>query len=101
MEELENIHTPYAVILVQLCERWKRDHGGKMPCNAGEKQQFRVELKNLIRFPKQSNFDEAMAVISDCFKTEATPPEIQKILDDPRSDRIQLDDFWLFSSALK
>ena len=27
-------------------------------------------LKGMIKYPDQNNFDEAMAVISDCYKTE-------------------------------
>lgn len=58
-------------------------------------------LKGMIKYPDQNNFDEAMAVISDCYKTEEPSFELQKVLNDDRCDIATRDDFWLFACGLK
>ena len=74
------MHVPYAVILIKACQKWRDEHNGNMPANFQEKTEFTGMIKTMCRFTDVfcENFDEAIAVATECFKKqEALPSNIE------------------------
>ena len=64
------MHVPYAVILIKACQKWREEHEGNMPANFQQKKEFTASIKQMCRFEDVicENFDEAIAVATECFK---------------------------------
>jgi NEDD8-activating enzyme E1 regulatory subunit len=46
-DEAVRSHMPYVVILIQLLNKWRQDHGGAVPKTYEEKQDFKKEIRKL------------------------------------------------------
>lgn len=67
-------HTPFAVILYQHLQKWKKHHGGLPPSNFKEKRTFKEEIQNSVRSDVAGdtglipeNFEEAVNAVNTAF----------------------------------
>ena len=49
LDDKEFAHIPYVIILMQLASKWKKEHQGKTPSNAKEKEEFKNSIKSIAR----------------------------------------------------
>ena len=107
---MEHNHVPYACILIQACQLWRKDHAGNLPKTFSEKKQFSDMIKSMRRIGLNQegkevqfngeNFDEAIKVATDCWKSESVSDSIKQIIEDQKCEK-PTNEFWLFSAALK
>lgn len=91
---------PYAIILIQALEKWKASHGGQVPKNFTEKNEFKASIKTLNKFGgKAMNFPEAEQNAIECYKTDEMKHHIKAVFD--RLNGTQTSTFWLCVAALK
>ena len=103
LDNMEHKHTPYAIIVIKAVLKWKEDHGGKLPTNMTEKEEFKASIKSMARnFHDELNFIEAIDNAYKVFSYEPIPFEIQEILDDEKANSSDYHSkFWSLVSALK
>jgi len=103
IEEIKYVHVPYAVVLIKACEKWRADHGGQMPANFAQKQEFRSMLKAMNKFVVAENFDEALVAYTECFKKNQVLPDNISRLFANFTDEINAptSQFWIMTKALK
>ena len=109
LSKKDHSHTPFLVILLKLLDRWKKSHNDQMPKTYKEKKEFKATIEEAMRKTEENvseeeeNFLEALKFVSSALVSSSVPPEVKKVLDDPKCIDVNEDssNFWLLANALK
>jgi amyloid beta precursor protein binding protein 1 len=105
LDSKEHGHVPYVIILIQLLQTWRAEHGGSLPKTITEKDEFRERIKSASRdFFSEANFEEALNQVRLCFKGEMDDirDSLREVLEDSKTDDSnEKNVFWQLASALK
>jgi amyloid beta precursor protein binding protein 1 len=67
MADHEHGHVPYLVLLLHYLSEWKESHGGQVPSNYKEKNDFRSLVREGMRTDSpegsEENFEEAIGAV--------------------------------------
>ncbi|KAJ8082084.1 hypothetical protein PM082_007930 [Marasmius tenuissimus] len=84
MDPTDHGHVPYVIVLVQLLDKWKKEHGGNPPKTYDEKKAFKASILAMKHKIDEENFDEAEAQAYRCWSETTVPSEIAKLFDEPK-----------------
>jgi len=91
LDSHEYAHVPPVVILLQALESWKASHGGSIPKNYAEKNQFKTLINSLKRGGKgadEENFDEAVGMVMKSVKPTKIPDYVATLFKDDKCENI-------------
>lgn len=100
LPEVEHIHVPLAVILIQALNNWKSTHQGLAPKTQAEKSEFVASIKAMNKHGSKSlNFAEAVSSVLECYKSDALPHNLQTVFSKVTDQ--QTSAFWVCAAGLK
>jgi amyloid beta precursor protein binding protein 1 len=106
MDSKQHGHTPYVIILIQLMQAWKAEHGAQ-PKTQPEKEAFAALVRGGAKqeWGLELNFVEAFENAHKAYIIRETEYEVTEILADAKADDASLtpssDNFWLLARALR
>lgn len=105
LDEFNHRHVPYFVLLIQFLKEWKEGHGGQIPKNFAEKQEFGKFIQSKAHsFYEEENFQEAVKFAHKAFlDPKNLPGNVEKIFASPLLENItdKSSHFWIQAAALK
>jgi len=103
MDSSQHSHTPFVVILLQYLEKWKAEHGGKLPEAYAEKKAFKDGILKCQRKTDEENFGEAFKSAHKAYAPISIPTFTQAVLNDQKAANptADSDKFWIMASALR
>lgn len=104
LDSAKHSHIPYAVVLIQLLNQWRKEHDGKAPETRADKDAFKKKIETTTySWDKEENFREAHKAALKAIAPPRIPDEVQQILRDEKASNIseKSDEFWVLAAALK
>ncbi|KAG7095811.1 hypothetical protein E1B28_006511 [Marasmius oreades] len=91
LDSTDHGHVPYVIILVQLLDKWRREHDGKAPKTSEEKKAFKATILAMKKKIDEENFDEAEALAYRCWTETTVPHEIAALFNEPALESLTSD----------
>lgn len=96
-------HTPYVVLLIKDLLKWRAQHGGSSPTTREEKNEFKSQVRQGQRDPKEANYGEALALTYKVSSATTIPGYVKEILEDEKAKNLtsESSNFWILVNATK
>ena len=95
MSEHQHGHIPYLAILLHYLEKWKLEHGARLPGTYNEKNEFKKVLLTGMRTDvaggSEENWEEAVAAVLANVKPHEINSGIREVLEDDRCQNLDQD----------
>ncbi|KAL1117290.1 hypothetical protein AAG570_004616 [Ranatra chinensis] len=109
MDLKDHAHVPYVVPLLKCLQAWRSQHGGNLPANYKEKENFRMEIRKCIRLNEdgvpeaEENFEEAIRAVNFATLPTGISKDVQDILKDDSCINLtsKSKPFWIMARALQ
>ncbi|KAF9260639.1 hypothetical protein L218DRAFT_962225 [Marasmius fiardii PR-910] len=103
LDPTDHGHVPYVIILVQLLDKWRKEHNGTVPKTSEEKKAFKASILAMKKKIDEENFDEAEALAYRCWTETTVPHEIAPLFNEPKLSSLTPDSphFFHLLHALK
>ncbi|KAF8450128.1 hypothetical protein BGX38DRAFT_1184591 [Terfezia claveryi] len=106
MSEHQHGHIPYLAILLHYLEKWKEEHGERLPGTYKEKNEFKKLLLTGMRTDVaggiEENWEEAAAAVLANVKPHEISSGIREVLEDDRCQNLDQDsdNFWIIARGI-
>ncbi|XP_018322780.1 NEDD8-activating enzyme E1 regulatory subunit [Agrilus planipennis] len=109
LDNKERSHVPALVILYYYMQKFRDQHGGKLPSNRIEKEKLRQMIRegfspdeHGIRILEE-NYEQAINLVNTCVNPVSIPPNVKNILEDEKCTNLNQEStpFWIMAAALK
>ncbi|CAL9099012.1 unnamed protein product [Musa acuminata var. zebrina] len=95
-------HTPYVVILINLAEKWAKEHDGCLPSTRQEKRDFKDFIKAHMLNMDEENYKEALEASFKVSISRGISSDLLQIVNDSAAEvDSKSSDFWVLVAALK
>ncbi|KAJ6259415.1 hypothetical protein Dda_6317 [Drechslerella dactyloides] len=103
MSEHDHGHIPYVVILLKALDDWRSTHGGNIPSNYREKNEFKSFLRGKMWNADEENFEEAIAAVLPYFNPPSIASTTKEIFEDKKCTQLTAtsSNFWIIARAIK
>ena len=105
LDGFEFKHLPFVLVLIKMSEKWKQSHGGKLPENFSQKEEFKKSIREIARLPwgEEENLFEAVNNAFQAFAPARIGEEVLAVMQDKYCDHLTKDspNFWIMARALR